>query len=170
MSDSKTLRAVADRQAITELLYRYCRAVDRLEPGLGYTVWHDDGKADFGDLYRGSGRGWMDFTCKAHRERMLAHSHQVTNVIIMLDGDHASSEAYVTASVRMEKDGVLKQLMVWGRYIDRWSCRLGRWGIDQRTYVDDIIDVRDAGPTGVATGRRDRSDPSYGIFPKLSRG
>ena len=25
-----------------------------------------------------------------------------------------------------------------GRYLDQWSCRDGRWGVDARRYVDDI--------------------------------
>jgi hypothetical protein len=61
------LREVLDRQQITQLLYRYCRAVDRVDEELGYTIWHDDGEADYGRVYRGSGRGFIDFVCDAHR-------------------------------------------------------------------------------------------------------
>jgi hypothetical protein len=61
---------------------------------------------------------------------------------------------------------VLKQLMVWGRYIDRWSCRRGRWGIDRRIYLDDFSEMRDASAAGVETGRRDRTDASYAVLGK----
>ena len=30
--------AVEDRQAITEMLYRYCRAMDRMDVPLGYSI------------------------------------------------------------------------------------------------------------------------------------
>jgi hypothetical protein len=38
-----TLQALSARQAITELSYRYCRSVDRLDIPLGHSIWHDDG-------------------------------------------------------------------------------------------------------------------------------
>jgi hypothetical protein len=49
MSDTELLRTLADRQAITDLIYRYCRAMDRIDPDLGYTIWHEDGVADYGE-------------------------------------------------------------------------------------------------------------------------
>jgi hypothetical protein len=137
--------------------------VDRLDPELGYPVWHEDGEADYGAVYRGTGRGFMDFTCAVHA-KMNAHSHQVTNIVIELTGDTAASEAYVTATVRMMEAGTLKQLMVWGRYLDRWSFRGGRWGIDKRVYLDDFSEMRDVVPAGVETGRRDRTDASYTVL------
>ncbi len=118
-------RAVADRQAITDLIYRYCRAVDRLDEQLGASIWHPDGTADFGKLYRGTGAGWMAFTVPIHREKILVHSHQISNIIIELDGDHAASEAYVVATVRLMENDQLKQWMLWGRYLDQWSRRAG---------------------------------------------
>ncbi|MEO6248222.1 MAG: nuclear transport factor 2 family protein [Sphingomicrobium sp.] len=38
----------ADRAAIIDLIYRYCRLVDRLDHALGYGAWRDDGTADYG--------------------------------------------------------------------------------------------------------------------------
>ena len=56
-----TLREVADRQAITDQLYRYCRAMDRIDHDLGYSIWHEDGTADYGaGVWQGSGRGFVD--------------------------------------------------------------------------------------------------------------
>jgi len=162
--DVETLRAVADRQAIADLIYRYCRAVDRLDEELGASIWHEDGEADYGELFRGGGKGWVAFTCEAHRQKVLKHSHQITNMIIDVDGDCAASEAYVTAAARIMDDGRMKHWMLWGRYLDRWSYRGGRWGIDKRRYVEDFSEVRDVVPTGVEQGRRDRTDPSYAIF------
>ncbi len=164
MSDTDILHALADRQAITDLIHRYCRAVDRLDRELGYTVWHEGGEADFGSLYRGTGRGWIDFTCEVHEKKVLAHSHQISNVLIELNGDHAASEAYLAAAVRMLDAGKLKQFMVWGRYVDRWSRRNGRWGIDKRVWIDDFSEVRDTVAAGAETGRRDRTDASYAVF------
>src|SRR3546814_2686461 len=100
-----TVRALADRQQITGLIYRYCRAVDRLDIALGHSIWHDDGIADYGaDVYQGRGRGVIDHICAQHRHTLL-HSHPISNVIIDLDGERAGSESYVTATLPGRRDG-----------------------------------------------------------------
>jgi hypothetical protein len=165
MRDDETLKALADRQAIADLVYRYCRAVDRLDIALGHSIWHADGVADYGaDVYQGDGRGVIDHICAQHRHA-LQHSHQVSNLIIELDGERAGSEAYVTATLRVRRDGRLRQITVWGRYVDRWSKRDGRWGLDRRVSIRDFDEIRDV--TAMAehdTGRRDRDDPSYDVL------
>jgi hypothetical protein len=96
---------------------------------------------------------------------MLAHSHQITNVIIDLDGDRAGSESYVMASLQMKAGEQTKQMSVWGRYIDRWSRRDGRWGIDKRVTVIDFNEIRDVMPMiATSLGARDRGDPSYAVL------
>jgi hypothetical protein len=165
MKQIELLQALADRQAITELIYRYCRSVDRLDIPLGHSIWHEDGIADYGEtVYQGHGRGVIDHICAQHL-LTLHHSHQVSNIIIELDGDRAGSESYVSASLRVRRGEQLKQMTVWGRYVDRWSRRKGRWGLDKRLAIRDFDEVRDV----VAlyehdVGRRDRSDPSYAVL------
>lgn len=165
MATAEALQELIDRETITDLIYRYCRSVDRLDIPLGHSIWHEDGIADYGEtVYRGNGRGVIDHICAQHL-RTLHHSHQVSNIIIELDGDRAGSESYVTASLRVKRGEQLKQMTVWGRYIDRWSRRDGRWGLDKRISIRDFDEVRDV----VAmydhdVGRRDRSDPSYTVL------
>lgn len=160
-----TLREVADRQAITDQLYRYCRAMDRIDNELGYTIWHEDGTADYGaEVFQGSGRGFIDHVSVQHAS-ILQHSHQVTNIIIELDGDRAGSEAYVTARLRIERDGKLLQMVVISRYLDTWSRRDGRWAIDHRHTVMEMDEVAEVTPMKRHdTARRDRSDPSYSVL------
>ncbi len=167
MNDVESLHSVVDRQQITDLIYRYCRSVDRLDIPLGHSIWHEDAIADYGEaVYQGNGRGVIDHICAQHRHA-LHHSHQVSNIIIDLNvnGDHAGSESYVTASLRIMRDGRLKQVTVWGRYIDRWSRRNGCWGLDKRISIRDFDEVRDVIAMGDHDiGRRDRSDPSYDVL------
>jgi hypothetical protein len=160
-----TLREVADRQAITDQLYRYCRAMDRIDHELGYSIWHADGTADYGaDVWQGSGRGFVDSVCISHGH-LLQHSHQVTNITIELDGDRAASEAYVTARLRLERGGKLLQMVVVSRYLDRWSKRDGRWAIDHRQTVMEMDEIAEVTPMKHHdTARRDRSDPSYRVL------
>ena len=165
MTDTQPLQELADRQAITDLIYRYCRSVDRIDRELGYTIWHDDAVADYGkNVFQGSGRGAIDHICQSHTH-VLDHSHQVTNIIIDLQGDRAGSEAYVTANIRLQRDGKLLQIGVWGRYLDQWSKRSGRWGIDHRRVLYDFDEIREVTPMNQrALDSRDRDDPSYTLL------
>lgn len=165
MTEPISLQAMADRQAITDQIYRYCRAVDRIDAELGYSIWHEDGTADYGrDVFQGTGRGFIDHVCVQHR-RLLVHSHQVTNIIIELDGDRAGSESYVTATLRMERDGRLLQMTVHSRYIDTWSRRNEHWAIDHRLTIIDMDEIREVTPMkDHVRGSRDRHDPSYTVL------
>lgn len=161
MSDTELLQAVADRQQITDLIYRYCRAVDRLDVELGSSVWHEDGLAEYEAYYSGSGRGVIDKICTQH-QALLGHSHQISNIIIELDGERAGSESYVTATLRIRDGERLKQMMVWSRYVDRWSRRNGRWGIDKRIAIRDFDELREVvAMSQPSWGQRDPKDPSY---------
>jgi hypothetical protein len=156
---------LADRLVITDLIYRYCRSVDRLDIPLGHSLWHDDGYADYGpQVYQGVGRGVIDFICAQHKHA-LYHSHQVSNVIIDWKGDSAGSESYVTATLRVKRGEQTMQMSVWGRYIDRWSRRNGRWGLDKRVSIRDFDEIREVKPMYEHdVGRRDRADPSYEVL------
>jgi len=161
MTDSNLLQTVVDRQAITDVIYRYCRAVDRIDPQLGYSIWNENAVADYGSFYQGSGPGVIDLICAQH-QHLLCHSHQVSNILIELDGDHAGSEAYVTANLRVQAGEQLKQISSWGRYIDLWSRCNGRWGIDKRVVIIDFNEIRDVTLMSQASAsRRDKSDYSY---------
>ncbi len=167
MSDVNNLQALLDRQAITDLIYRYCRSVDRLDVPLGHSIWHDDAIADYGaSVYQGPGKGVIDYICKQHLNT-LHHSHQVSNIIIELDGDRAGSESYVTASLRVGSGDQLRQMTVWSRYVDSWSRRNGRWGIDKRITIRDFDEIRVVTETKrFEDGKRDDLDPSYTVLRK----
>jgi hypothetical protein len=167
MDTTDTLSA---KQSITEVIYRYCRALDRMDRDLALTIWHADGTADYGPtMYQGTGAGFVDWVWPAH-ESMLGHSHQIGNVLIEVDGDRAGSESYVTATLwgAFEPD-VLTTIVSRGRYVDTWSRRDGVWAIDHRRFAEDLT-VTTAVPGGAppapeaSPARRDRADPSYAVL------
>jgi SnoaL-like domain len=169
------------KMEITELIYRYCRAVDRMDRGLASTLFHEDATADYGPTYSGPAQGLIDNLWMNH-SKLLGHSHQVTNILIEVDGDRAGSESYAFGTLwDAASDGALVVLTAYGRYLDRWSRRHGVWAIDHRRFVYDLVypatpsvapeavDVplaRLAGrrnPRDTAA-RRDDSDPSYEVL------
>src|SRR3546814_16054632 len=80
-----TVRALADRQQITGLIYRHCRAVARLDIALGHSTWHDDGSADYtADVHQRRGPGVIDHICAPHRHT-LQHSPQLRHRNIKAD-------------------------------------------------------------------------------------
>ncbi len=158
---------VVAKQEITEVIYRYCRALDRMDRELALSVWHPDGTADYGAMYQGSGAGFVDWVWEAHAA-LERHSHQITNVLIEVDGDRAASEAYVTVVLwgRPDPDRVV-EIVGRGRYVDLWTRRDGRWAIDARRYVHDMQTTTELAATATDTSpasRRDRADPSYEVL------
>ncbi|WP_051170184.1 nuclear transport factor 2 family protein [Sphingomonas sp. YL-JM2C] len=153
---------MADKEAIRDLIYTYCRAVDRLDIPLGHSVWHDDGYADYGvDYYQGPGKAVIDRVCANHGA-LLSHAHQVANILIRLDGDKAGSESYVDGTMRCERAGQIMHISVWARYCDAWEWRSGRWGLTHREVVFDHEEARPVmPPVRRKSGARDTSDPSY---------
>ena len=162
MASEQDIGLLIDKQAIRDLIFTYCRAVDRQDAPLGHSVWHDDAYADYGvDFYQGPGKGVIDFIC-AQSTHLLSQSHQVTNILIELDGDEAGSESYIGSTYRLEREGTLMHMGVWGRYLDAWERRDGRWGLLRRKVIFDHDEIRPVTPMGrAAEFRRDKSDPSY---------
>jgi hypothetical protein len=172
---------LAAKQAITDVVYRYCRALDRMDRDLADTVWHHDGTADYGPTFKGTASGLLDRLWSNHA-RLLGHSHQVTNILIEVDSDRASSESYVTGTLwNASASGRLSYLVALGRYLDRWSCRDLVWAIDHRLFVYDVVlspegdQEADAGREALGRlaarrdprqtlARRDRTDPSYQVL------
>jgi SnoaL-like domain len=152
------------RQAITDHIYRYCRSVDRLDVPLGHSIWHEDGVADYGGYYQGAGKGVIGLICQNH-SGLLHHSHQISNILIELHGDKAGSESYCTASLRLQRGDKVVHMMVWSRYVDSWSRRDGRWGLDKRIAIRDFDEVREVTVMEHhEVGKRDHTDPSYGVL------
>jgi SnoaL-like domain len=163
MTMTTAIPELADKQAITEAIYAYCRAVDRLDIPLGHSVWHADGVADYGPgQYQGPGRGVIDHICAQH-QHLISHSHQVSNILIDLRGDAAGSEAYMTGTMRLERGGKVMQITVHARYIDLWERRDGRWGLIRRDVCLDHSELREVtpGPSLGIPPHRSRADPSY---------
>jgi ketosteroid isomerase-like protein len=156
---------LADKEAIRDLIYTYCRAVDREDVALGHSIWHGDGYADYGvGFFQGSGKDVINKTI-ADSRGLLSQSHQVTNCLIELNGDAAASETYISSTYRLERDGQLMHMAVWGRYLDSWERRDGRWGLVRRQVIFDHDEIRPVTPMGQAKGfARGKADPSYELL------
>jgi hypothetical protein len=142
MLDPFQFEILAANHAIKETVYRYCRAVDRIDRQLGLSIWTPNAILDYGPIFRGTARDFIERVCRDH-EAMEATSHQITNIIVDLapDGQSATSESYVTASLRDSRDGVRKDRTIRGRYLDQWIRVEGRWLIAERRFEHDLTSV-----------------------------
>lgn len=156
-----SVQVLLDKQAIAEVLYRYARSMDRLDRELGYSVFWPEAVADYGVMFQGSGSGFIDMVMEAHLG-FLSHSHQLSNILVTVDGDRATSETYGDVTLRRAgEDGGYVDIRNMGRYVDRWERRDGEWRIIDRKYLHDFDETNPSGGDYATTGRRDRTDPSY---------
>lgn len=158
MTDLATL---LDERAITAQLTAYCRSMDRCDHALGYGVFHDDAVLDYGVMYQGGARGFVDATLKAHLS-LESHLHRISNITIAVNGDRAGSETYVEGIFRGVAQGAPFEMRTCGRYVDQWEKRGGRWAISKRIYVHTTDSMKSGEtPRYAVGGARDDSDPSY---------
>ena len=131
------LRELLDKQAITEVLHRFSRAVDREDLALMETVFHDDATDDHG-TFSGTATEFIEYVRKGWASGILMGSnHLVTNVLIELDGDVAHVESYVLAHHTWQGRHVVIDDFLGARYVDRFERRSGEWRIKTRRVVWD---------------------------------
>jgi hypothetical protein len=174
MTDT-AIEILLNKQAITEVLYRYCRAMDRIDRDMTLSIWHPDGTCNYSSTEGVADMLFRDYLTGSTKARQgfANHSHQITNILIELTGDRAASEAYFTASLQtVPTDGKVLEHLWRGRYLDRWSKRAGAWAIDHRQVVFDSytpyeFDAQRLKGMPLALSRRDGDDPSYGHLAGL---
>ncbi|MDM0026430.1 nuclear transport factor 2 family protein [Variovorax sp. J31P216] len=164
------LEQLLSKQAITELLYKYPRALDRLDRELLMSIGHADAKVEFGKTVFPNWTAYTDWMMKAH-STMLGNNHRITNILIEVRGDTAVSESTGTATLLVKQDTGEDYEERWmhSRYLDKWSRRGGKWALDARQTVMDYrvvkpvsaADVKKMYQMGARTGR---ADPSYALF------
>ncbi len=163
-STDELIAELADKQAIYEVVLRYCRGIDRLDMELVRSCYHPEGV----DNHTGfSGRrddyiAWVEPLLK----RLHGTQHVMANHLIELDGDRARSETYGTAYHLAPADGEGPASFTTGfRYVDTMERRDGQWRILERFAVRecnrDEPHQRPAEPGAGPASFRDRNDPVY---------
>jgi len=133
--ETAELRALLDKQACSETLTRYCRALDWLDDEALKTVFTPDADIDYG-FFKGRGDAFIPAVMEVER-RFLRRWHFVANAIIQVNGDTAEGECYGLAAAVAEKEGRTVTDVFGGRYLDSFVRRAGQWLIVRRVYVLD---------------------------------
>lgn len=165
MTDEAALAELLDKQAIAERLADYARAADRIDVELLRSVFHPEARADYGEMFQGTGHEFAEFIGVMH-PAMETHHHQLGQVTVRVQGDRAGSEAYVTVRLRYRQpDGTVGELASHGRYVDRWERRDGEWRISDRRYLHHLDETwTSTGGSYPTRGSRDTDDPAYDVL------
>lgn len=155
------LQVLLDKQAIREVVMRYCRGVDRCSAELVASAYFPDAEDDHPGGQHFTGETIGPAMVRSMQAQMLSTNHQITTQTIEVHGDAAAAESYSLGSHVMSDGRRLRTLV---RYLDRFERRNGEWRISYRRCITDAAEVLTADenpllPTSPA--RRDRGDPSY---------
>ena len=134
MSHAPEVQALIDKQAITEVLSNYCRAVDRADIALLTSCYHDDATEDHGGTFSGSAKDYIASIAPI-LPRGGIMTHTTTNVLIALDGDDAYVESHILAFARLKKDGEKFDTLTLARAVDHFKKRDWTWRIGARRMV-----------------------------------
>ncbi|MES2362047.1 MAG: nuclear transport factor 2 family protein [Pseudomonadota bacterium] len=137
-SGEDLLQTLLDREAIREVMYAYCRGIDRCDEAALRSVYWPDATHSQG-AYSESGSGFIDFAVKA-RTKGLRMSHHVSNISIVLKDRQAAVEGLFQAfQYDAAPQAGLLETFLSGRYINRFENRDGEWRIAERTLIYDWI-------------------------------
>jgi ketosteroid isomerase-like protein len=138
MSDhAAALQGLLDKQEITELLTRYLRSVDRGDVATLRSCYLPDATEDHGGLFAGPAQEYVDSIAAGLTHPRARTSHNLTNLLIELDGDVATAESYCITFARIKANGEYYHSFVGAWMIDRLERRDGAWGIAHRQLLWD---------------------------------
>src|SRR5437867_1911373 len=96
--DASSVEALLAKEAIRDLLYRYCRAIDRCDEALLEEIYHSAATDDHAlPGLGGSAAEFREVVIGLLRDKWESTQHVLGNILIELAGDVAYSEAYVIA-------------------------------------------------------------------------
>lgn len=172
------LQELIDKQAIRDLLAAYFTAADRHDNVKMAALYHDDATDDHGSFFKGLAKDFIATLPKIQEGMAILH-HNMTTANIRIEGSYAEGEIYVLAFHQVKKeDGGKLDLLIGGRYFDKYEKRDGVWKFLHKAVVADwatlhdpsIVNLDNPIIEGSYIGKPGETDPSYGVFRLIRRG
>ena len=176
---SKFRAEAADRQAIADCMYLYSRGMDRADADLLREVFWPDATIN-GELFSGGPAEFIGFSVSAGLKNWDRMMHLITNSVIRIDGDRAAAEScfygYHVGHGDGRSEAPTGDLIICGRYLDRFAKRDDEWRISEKTILFDWYrEYPDAGgakpgPMGTKVtlkGEPAPNDRSYALFRSI---
>jgi hypothetical protein len=167
----KRLQLLLDREAIRDVLTRYCYGADRIDESVLKSVYWPEATDDHG-VFSGTASDYIPFLLKA-AGAMDQMQHLVGNMLIRNTDTTAHCESYFIGYHRMKNEsGRPFDSLACGRYLDELEKRAGEWRIIRRKVVfdwfrnfEDSADwSRGFNGAGIPLGGRVPGDPSVAHF------
>jgi hypothetical protein len=161
-------RALLDQIELRDLVMRYCRGIDRRDFALVRSCYHDDAIDDHGGMFTGSADDYVAWVAEALKG-MECTIHAISNSLFAVDGDTAEGEHY-SYNYHRTRPPERQELVIHGRYLDRYERRNGVWKFSYRKIVFDHGSMKPVDETGFSIAGADaphgcdtRDDPSFGF-------
>jgi hypothetical protein len=158
---------MADREAIRDCLYRYCRGIDRSDAEMLRSAYWP-GAMDYHTGFTGTVEQFIEWALP-RLAAMEQQMHMIGNILIRLNGDKAAVESYFW-SVSVLPGDAPQQVLAVGRYLDQFEKRDDEWRIAERLVAHDWFNQNEGvgdwsvgpfGMTGLVRGVSGREDKSY---------
>lgn len=170
------LQQMVDEHHLRKLVHAYCRAVDRGDIARLRGLYHDDATDAHGGFSEGGVDRFLD-EMSATRPYLRAMQHHVTTANFAIDGRTAEGEVYTIAVhtiIGRERD---VDVIVGGRYLDKYEKRRDVWKIVERIIVTDWARVSDPSSMDLShpitrdtrRGTLDENDLAFEFFTLLNR-
>ena len=168
------VQEMLDEYALRKLVHAYCRAVDRGDLDTLRDLYHHDAQDSHGSFSAGSVDTFLR-TLAETRPYLRSMQHHVTTTNFAIDGDIAEGEIYSIATHSFAAKGGETEVVVGGRYLDKYEKRGGTWKFAARVIVTDWAHVHDPSTVDVShpmtrdtpQGSPGPDDPSHGFFSLL---
>jgi ketosteroid isomerase-like protein len=172
------LQEMIDEFELRKLVHAYCRAVDRGDLAQVRSCYHDDAVDAHGGFTGSAGSTADDFVAQlaATRPYIRSMQHHITTVNFAISGHAAEGEVYTIATHTLAGRDRDVDVVVGGRYLDKYEKRDDAWKLVVRTIVTDWATVNDPSTVDLSHpitrdslhGTPDAHDPSFGFFSLLN--
>ncbi len=168
-----------DKQEITEVIYKFARALDRVDGDLMKSTYWEEAIEEhqdpiFPDLFawNDNAHAFVPIAMKGF-EALEISQHRISNVLIELDGDTAKAEAYVYAyHVAKDEEGIEHEGILGGRHLFNFVKKGDVWKIQHRNTLFDWN--RNNKATAIWSekfedkyrGQRNKTDDSYNYLKR----
>lgn len=166
------IQALVDKEAIRELVHAYCNAADRHDTEKMRSCYHEDAIDEHGAHFTGSAMDFIDALPEIQKSMRILHHNVTTHNIKLGDNGYAEGEVYILAFHQVEGADEPFDVLIGGRYFDKYEKRNDVWRFSHRSVVADWVNVHEpsfvnlehAFTDGALIGMPGKKDPSYDFF------
>jgi len=168
------VQEMLDEYALRKLVHSYSRAVDRGDLETLRGLYHHDAEDSHGSFSSGSVDTFLRTLAQA-RPHVRSMQHHITTTNFAINGHIAEGEIYSIATHSFAASDGETEVVVGGRYLDKYEKRDGTWKFTTRCIVTDWAHVNDPSTVDVShpitrdtpQGSPGSDDPSHEFFSLL---